>query len=108
MKNSPATHVIACLDSRATIRAYDPLVPAGAVLPGASVVASAEEAASGADCLVIMNDSEEFAAAVPQAVGRIMRRPLVIDCAAVLDRGAGRYGIRYLRMGQGEPPSARP
>lgn len=102
MKHSPAVRAIACLGGRATIRAYDPLIPGGTPVAGATVMTSAEAAASGADCLVIMNDSDEFAAARPDAVARLMRRAVIIDCAGAMgSRPDALHGIRYLRMGEG-------
>ena len=101
VKNSAALRVIASLGRRATVRAYDPVVRPSITDPTVTVVSHRDAALAGADCLLIMTDWEEFASIDPLALGRAMRRPLVIDCVGVLeDRRGGLEGIQYVSMGR--------
>jgi UDPglucose 6-dehydrogenase len=102
-KNSPALRIIADLRARARLRAWDPVIRPGQLEVGADVVGDGCAALEQADCLLIMADWDEFAAADLGAIRREMRRPLVIDCAGVLGaRRAelGRAGIEYVAMGR--------
>lgn len=103
VKNSPALRVMSSLEGRATLRVYDPLVRPPESRGEATVVPTRDDALQGADCLLIMTDAEEFASADPVTLRRRMRRPLVIDCAGVLEVQRHRLdGIRYVSMGRGE------
>lgn len=103
VKNSPALRLIANLKGRATVRAYDPVVQT-AIPDGAAVLmAHRDDVLAHADCLLIMADWDEFASADPAALRRLMRRPVVIDCAGALEaRRKELEGIVYVPMGRGE------
>jgi len=99
-KNSMALRVIRELGGRADIRAYDPVVGADEIDLAVKVVADRDEALSGADCLLILTDWDEFAVPNPEAL-RAMRRPLVIDGVGVVDPArADLSGVRFIQMGR--------
>lgn len=105
-KNAPALRLLAEIDPRLTVKAWDPAVglaevrAAGLDVP--LVVARSRDAAlDDADCLLILADWDEFAAADLDAIRTRMRRPLVIDCVGVLQgRRAELGGIEYVAMGR--------
>jgi len=102
IRNSPALRVMSALEGRASVRAYDPLIRPPISLGSAAVMENRDDTLQGADCLLIMTDSEEFASVDRVALCRAMRRPLVIDCAGVLEAQRGHLdGIRYVSMGVG-------
>ena len=84
-KNSVALRVIADLQGRAEVRAWDPVVRAGDVDVAAKIVGDRDEALVGADCLLVLTDWDEFAAPSAAALAT-MRRRLVIDGVGVVDR----------------------
>jgi UDPglucose 6-dehydrogenase len=100
-KNSPALRLLADLQGRADVRAWDPAVGAADVQVAAEIVASREAVLPGADALLVMADWDDFAAADLDALRRAMRRPLVIDCVGVLEpRRHEMAGIEYISMGR--------
>jgi UDPglucose 6-dehydrogenase len=105
-KNSPALRLVAEIDPRVTVRAWDPAVglaevrAAGVDAPLA-VVGSMDEALDGADALLIMNDWDVWAAADLGQVRARMGRPVVIDTTGVLGvRREELAGIDYVTMGR--------
>lgn len=99
LKNAVSLRLIDAVRDRAVVQAYDPAVKA--IDRPITVVASAADAAAGADCLVIAADWDEFAAADVARLPALLRRPLVVDCVGVL---AGRTrelaGVEYVAMGR--------
>src|SRR3990172_6374533 len=94
-----ALRVIRELGGRADIRAYDPVIAADEIDLAVKVVADRDEALSGADCLLILTDWDEFAVPTPGAL-RAMRPPLIIDSGGVVDAArADLGGVRYISMG---------
>jgi len=100
-KNSMGLRAAAALASRATVQAWDPaLGPSDVEVPG-PLAPSRDAALSGADCLLITADWDEFATADATTFTRAMRRPVVIDCVGVLEgRRAELHGIEYVAMGR--------
>jgi UDP-N-acetyl-D-mannosaminuronic acid dehydrogenase len=95
-RNSPALALARLLDGW-TVRACDPRVRAAA---GIDVFASPEEAARGADALVVMTDHREFAALDGAALGAVMRGRFVYDARGLLDAAAWRAaGFTVRRLG---------
>ena len=84
-KNSVALRVIADLQGRAEVRAWDPVVRAGDVDVAAKIVGDRDEALVGADCLLVLTDWDEFATPGAGALAT-MRRRLLIDGVGVVDR----------------------
>src|SRR5262249_30575358 len=100
-KNSPALKVIASVERRAHVRAWDPAIQPGELQIAAEVVSDPYAAANGADGLVVMADWDDFARADFARVRDCMRRPVVIDCAGVVDaRRAEQDGLQYVGMGK--------
>lgn len=106
-KNSPALRLLAEIDPRLTLKAWDPAVgldevrASGVDVP-LTVTRSRDAALDDADCLLIMADWDQFAQADLDAIRTRMRRPLVIDTVGVLQgRRAELGGVEYVVMGVG-------
>ncbi|MGE3271646.1 MAG: nucleotide sugar dehydrogenase, partial [Chloroflexota bacterium] len=88
-KNSPALRLLAEIDPRLTLKAWDPAVGldevrANGITTPLTVMRSRDAALDDADCLLIMADWDQFAQADLDAIRTRMRRPLVIDTVGVL------------------------
>ena len=105
-KNSPALRLLAEIDPRLTVKAWDPAVGldevrAGGVTAELTVTRSRDATLDDADCLLIMADWDQFAQADLDAIRTRMRRPLVIDSVGVLQgRRSELGGIDYVVMGR--------
>jgi UDPglucose 6-dehydrogenase len=106
IKNSPALRLLAEIDPRLTLKAWDPAVgldevrASGVDVP-LTVTRSRDAALDDADCLLIMADWDQFAQADLDAIRTRMRRPLVIDTVGVLqNRQAELASIEYVVMGR--------
>jgi len=101
-KNSTAVRLIGELQGRASMRAWDPLVPAAADIGTIEFAESLAAAVRGADCLVIMTDCDEFVNADINRIRTELSRPVVIDAVGVLEgRRHELAGIEYISMGRG-------
>jgi UDP-N-acetyl-D-mannosaminuronate dehydrogenase len=72
-----------------------------------ATLGSAQEAATGADALLLMTDHREFLALDPAALQPVMRGRLVFDARGLLDEAAWRaagFDVRRL----GAPPGLSP
>ena len=104
-KNSPALRLLAEIDPRLTLKAWDPAVGldevrANGIMTELTVTKSRDAALDDADCLLIMADWDQFGQADLDAIRTRMRRPLVIDTVGVLQkRRAEMTGIEYVVMG---------
>lgn len=98
-RNAPSIRVIKELGSLMRFRVYDPAVrwELGA---GIEQVKEKYAALEGADCLLILSDWDEFAAADFSKVVRLMKQPLVIDGLGVLYDVKLPKEIRYVAMGK--------
>ena len=105
-RNSPALAVAQALRSRRwDVRPFDPHVRHTAEL--GPTLASALEAAAGADCLLVMTDHQAFQSLDAPALRGVMRTALVLDTRGVLDEAAWRAaGFEVRRLGVG-PGGAR-
>lgn len=103
LRDSPALMLAASLCAAgAVVRAYDPAVAAGSVLPvgGCEVARSVYEAATGADVAVVATEWEEFSRIEPERLALAMAGSKVLDTRAVLDRGAFvAAGFRFAAIG---------
>ena len=100
-RNSPSLRVIASLDGRARMRAWDPAIAPGELRLAADVLDDQYLVLDNADALLVMSDWDQFAEADFDRVRQSMQRPLVIDCVGVLDRRRSEVqGIEYVSMGQ--------
>ena len=99
-KNSPSLHLLRALDSY-SFRAYDPAAQIDeAHFPHVRLCSGMEEAARGADVLLVMTPWREFAAAQLDTVLPSMRGRMVLDPYGVLpENRCQQLGYRYQRMG---------
>ncbi|MGB2693635.1 MAG: nucleotide sugar dehydrogenase [Dehalococcoidia bacterium] len=103
-RNSPALALARQL-SDWQVRAHDPRVRAVAEV---ETFDSAEEAARGADALVLMTDHREFADLDPNALRTAMRGRFVYDTRGLLDAAAWRAaGFDIRRLGAPAAPPTR-
>ena len=105
-RNSPALAIAQTLRAwRWEVRLYDPHVPHAPEL--GATLGSAQEAATGADALLLMTDHREFLALDPHALQPVMRGRLVFDTRGLLDEAAWRAaGFDVQRLGA--PPGLSP
>ncbi len=107
LRDAPALTIAQLLLERgSTVVAYDPMAEArgraAAFVSGLEVVASAEEAMSGADAVMLITEWSEFADIDWRAARRVMRRPIVVDGRNVLDDTALlAAGFTYSGFGRG-------
>lgn len=90
----------------AHVRAYDPEAMAGIakVVPQIECVASAYDAAEGADALVIATEWEEFRQLDWPAMRSRMVRPLILDGRNLLSKhDMNAFGFEYHSVGRPEP-----
>ncbi|MEW6235194.1 MAG: nucleotide sugar dehydrogenase [Candidatus Omnitrophota bacterium] len=97
-KNSASLQILDRLQGKAEIRIYDPVVRLEEPRKGVTAYADKYEALTGADCLLILTDWEEFQTLDAQAAHERMKRPVVIDCVGVLSQ-SHYEGIVLERMG---------
>ncbi|MBI2058259.1 MAG: UDP-glucose/GDP-mannose dehydrogenase family protein [Nitrospirae bacterium] len=101
-RNSFAVRVLHDLQGRAELRVYDPVAGLPGGFEGLAVERDALGVVEGADCLLVTCDWDEFVATDYAAVGRRMRRRLIIDCVGILKRAeARRNGFELIAMGEG-------
>lgn len=99
-KNSTALRAVRELRDRAAVRVYDPVVRTGDIDLSLEVAASRDEILTGADCLLVVTDWDEFAVPGAQSLGS-MRRPLIIDAVGIVDdKRADLEGVRLVQMGR--------
>ena len=103
--SSPAIPVIATLLARgALVRAYDPTVQPSdesSDLAGITISGSAEEAATGAEVLVILTEWTEFRWMNLSNIAPLMGKTNIVDTRNMLDpEAAKRDGFTYLGMGR--------
>jgi UDPglucose 6-dehydrogenase len=109
MRDAPSLLIIPMLQERgATVRACDPQgrQQAEPMLPGVTWCESADEAAEGADVLVIVTEWNEFRALDLEAIKSRMSGRTVVDLRNVLDPATVReHGIAYSGIGRGRTPA---
>jgi len=105
LRESPALAVIGMLQERgAHVRAHDPAAMANAAprLPGVTLTDSAEEAAAGADALLLCTPWPQYRAVDLAQVASSMRGDLLLDGRNYLDSAAAAAaGLRYEGVGRG-------
>jgi UDPglucose 6-dehydrogenase len=110
MRDAPSLVIVPMLQERgATVRAYDPQgrQQAEPLLPGVIWCDGAQEAARGADVLVILTEWNEFRALDLDAVKAAMTGKTIVDLRNVLDSGAAlELGLSYQGMGRGKLASS--
>ena len=106
MRDAPSLLIVPMLQERgATVRACDPQGrrQAEPMLPGVTWCESADEAADGADALVIVTEWNEYRALDLEAIKSRMAGSTIVDLRNVLDPEAVReLGITYTGIGRGK------
>lgn len=106
MRDAPSLLIVPMLQERgATVRACDPQGrrQAEPMLPGVTWCESADEAADGADALVIVTEWNEYRALDLEAIKSRMSGSTIVDLRNVLDPEAVReLGIAYSGIGRGK------
>ncbi len=107
IRDSPAIALAErLLDAGATIRAHDPQAARNAyrALPALVIVSSPDEAAAGADALVVATEWPEYRDLDWAAIRARLRVPIVIDGRRLLDGDVVEAaGLRYEAVGLGRP-----
>ena len=100
-KNSPSLSLIEHLKPW-SIRVYDPIVPASAVLhPAVTAAATPLEAARDSDALMIMTPWPEFRGLCPRDLAAAMTGRIVVDPFCVLDPAAVQAaGLSHFVLGR--------
>ncbi|MCX7709163.1 MAG: UDP-glucose/GDP-mannose dehydrogenase family protein [Clostridia bacterium] len=102
-RNSPAIRLIEKLiEKNYEIVVYDPVVKQleDVLNPQVTFSKSADEAAKGSDCLIIMTEWDEFKKMDLKSVYYRMRTPVIIDTRNILSvEEAFKAGIRYSGIG---------
>jgi UDPglucose 6-dehydrogenase len=105
MRDAPSIPLInGLLDAGASIIAYDPVgrEQAEKVLPKIDYAASEEEAADGADALVIVTEWDEFRALDLDDIARRMRGKVLVDLRNVYNADeAEQSGLVHFGVGRG-------
>ncbi|MBV9383755.1 MAG: UDP-glucose/GDP-mannose dehydrogenase family protein [Streptosporangiaceae bacterium] len=112
IRDSPAMDVAAAVHRLgATVTAFDPAAMdrARRACPQLRYAGSAEEAAQGADVILLLTEWPEFAAADPAALAGVVRRRNMADGRHALDPARWRSaGWRYRALGRTHPEPAAP
>jgi UDPglucose 6-dehydrogenase len=104
MRNAPALTIVGQLISEgAEVRAYDPVAAGQAkeLLPDLLLAETIEEAARGADAVVILTEWSAFRGIDWTKLAPTMRRPLLIDLRNVCEpKDVIRQGMEYVALGR--------
>jgi UDPglucose 6-dehydrogenase len=104
MRNAPALTIVAQLIAEgAEVRAYDPAAARQAkeLLPELILAATIEDAARGADAVVILTEWSEFRSVDWRRLVPTMRRPLLIDLRNLCEpKDVIRQGMEYVALGR--------
>lgn len=106
MRDAPALEILPALIAEgASIRAYDPqgMNEAAALLPGIAWSKTAYEAGTGADCIVVLTEWNEFRAIDLARLHSLMRTPRIADLRNLYDPAEARsLGFEYIGVGRGK------
>jgi UDPglucose 6-dehydrogenase len=104
MRDSPSLAILPALQAAgATLAAFDPegMAEARKLMPGIAYCATAEEAMTGADALLLLTEWNEFRALDPQRIKSLLRTPVVIDLRNVYNPADMRAaGLHYSSVGR--------
>ena len=104
MRDAVSLDVVRGLQEKgARIQAFDPAAMghAAKLLPGIKLCASAEEAAKGAHCLVVLTEWNEFKELDLSAVKKVMRQPILVDGRNLYDPAkVKKLGFTYQGVGR--------
>lgn len=109
MRDAPALEILPALAAAgADVCAYDPqgMNEAAPLLPEVTWAATAYDAASGADCIVVLTEWNEFRAINLARLGKVMRTRRIADLRNLYDpTEAVSHGFEYTGVGRGKAPS---
>ena len=105
MRDAPSLTILpALLEKGARIRAHDPqgMEEAKKILPEEiEYVASAYEAAEGADCVVLMTEWNQYRALDLERLRGLVREPVFVDLRNVYEPDmVRRFGFAYTGVGR--------
>jgi len=107
MRDAPSIPLIqGLLGGSARVTAFDPVgrEQAEPLLPGIAFANSAEEAADGADAVVIVTEWDEFRALDLKEIAGRMRGKVLVDLRNIYDKAeAEEAGLAYRGVGRGRP-----
>lgn len=107
MRDAPSIPLIqGLLAGGASVAAFDPVVreQAEPLFPGIVFAKSAEEAADGADAVVIVTEWDEFRALDLHDIAGRMRGNMLVDLRNIYDKAdAEEAGLSYRGIGRGRP-----
>lgn len=105
MRDAPSIPLVNALVERgAEVSAFDPVAreQAEKIFTGIEFAPNAEEAASGADALVIVTEWDEFRALDLERVAASLKGKILVDLRNVYDPSeAEEFGLRYHGVGRG-------
>ncbi len=105
MRDAPSIPLVNALVERgAEVSAFDPVAreQAEKIFTGIEFAPNAEEAASGADALVIVTEWDEFRALDLEKIAESLRGKVLVDLRNVYDREeAEGAGLTYYGVGRG-------
>lgn len=107
MRQAPSIDVVkALVGEEARVRVHDPVAMEKArrlLPPAVTFCAMREEAARGADALLLLTEWQEYVETPPEAIKGLLKHPIVIDGRNVFDCAVmRRLGFTYYSMGR--PP----
>ncbi|QEX16106.1 UDP-glucose 6-dehydrogenase [Hypericibacter terrae] len=114
MRDSPSLVILPrLLEQGAKVRAFDPegMGEARKQMPDVDYCGSAEDAMSGADCLLLLTEWNEFRALDPRRIKALLGKPVVVDLRNVYNPAEMRAaGLTYTSVGRpaGSSSSSEP
>jgi UDPglucose 6-dehydrogenase len=104
MRDSPSLVILPRLiEQGAKVRAFDPegMNEARKQMPEVEYCGSAEDAMSGADCLLLLTEWNEFRALDPRRIKALLGKPVVVDLRNVYNPAEMRNaGLTYTSVGR--------
>jgi len=112
MRDSPSLVILPRLiEQGAKVRAFDPegMDEARKQMPEVDYCGSAEDAMSGADCLLLLTEWNEFRALDPRRIKALLGKPVVVDLRNVYNPAEMRAaGLTYTSVGRPAGSSSEP
>ena len=112
MRDSPSLVILPRLiEQGAKVRAFDPegMDEARKQMPEVDYCGSAEDAMSGADCLLLLTEWNEFRALDPRRIKALLGKPVVVDLRNVYNPAEMRAaGLTYTSIGRPAGSSSEP
>ncbi len=109
MRDSPSLTILPKLIAEgAVVKAYDPQAGKNAapLLPGVTIVESAEEALADVDAALVLTEWKEFRALHWRRLAATMRAPVLIDLRNIFDpESIAEQGLRYISLGRRDSAS---